>query len=88
MTTYQRILTQQQFPTPDNYLQIHTIDMHTGGEPLRVILGGFPDLPGDSILAKRRYCQEHHDHLRTALMHEPRGHADMYGCLPVGNLCE
>ncbi len=83
MTTYQRILAQQTFDAPANYLSIHTIDMHTGGEPLRVILGGFPDLPGDNILAKRRYCQEHYDHLRTALMHEPRGHADMYGCLLV-----
>ena len=83
MTTYQRIQTQQQFSAPGSYLRIHTIDMHTGGEPLRVILGGFPDLPGDSILAKRRYCQQHYDHLRTALMHEPRGHADMYGCLLV-----
>ncbi|MEL6942809.1 MAG: proline racemase family protein, partial [Bacteroidota bacterium] len=26
-------------------------------------------------------CQEHYDHLRTALMFEPRGHADMYGCI-------
>ncbi len=83
MNTYQRILAKQQFAAPANYMQIHTIDMHTGGEPLRVILGGFPDLPGDSILAKRRYCQQYYDHLRTALMHEPRGHADMYGCLLV-----
>lgn len=83
MTTYQRILAQQTFDPPADYLAIHTIDMHTGGEPLRVILGGFPALPGDTILEKRRYCQAHYDHLRTALMHEPRGHADMYGCLLV-----
>lgn len=81
MTTYQRIQQRQHFTAPDNYFCIETIDMHTGGEPLRVILGGFPDLPGDSVLAKRRYCKENYDHLRKALMHEPRGHADMYGCL-------
>jgi proline racemase len=33
------------------------------------------------MLEKRRYAREHLDHLRTALMWEPRGHADMYGCL-------
>lgn len=81
MTTYQRILRQSTFTPPASYLRIQTIDMHTGGEPLRVILGGFPKLEGDTILVKRRYCQEHYDHLRRALMHEPRGHADMYGCL-------
>ena len=67
-------------PPPD-WLRVTTIDAHTGGEPLRVILTGFPDLPGDTILAKRRYAKEHYDPLRTALMWEPRGHADMYGCL-------
>ncbi|MFQ5677343.1 MAG: proline racemase family protein, partial [bacterium] len=51
------------------------------GEPLRVIISGFPELQGDSILARRRYAKDNLDHLRTALMWEPRGHADMYGCL-------
>lgn len=66
---------------PKNWLSIHTIDAHTCGEPLRIITHGFPELPGDTILAKRRYAMEHHDALRTAIMWEPRGHADMYGCL-------
>jgi trans-L-3-hydroxyproline dehydratase len=57
------------------------IDAHTAGEPFRVITGGFPELPGDTMLARRRYAQEHLDPLRTALMFEPRGHADMYGCV-------
>jgi proline racemase len=46
-----------------------------------VITGGWPDVPGRTILQKRRYAAEHHDDLRKALMWEPRGHADMYGCL-------
>jgi trans-L-3-hydroxyproline dehydratase len=46
-----------------------------------VITGGFPELPGPTILARRRYAKEHFDRLRTALMWEPRGHADMYGCI-------
>jgi trans-L-3-hydroxyproline dehydratase len=66
---------------PGDWRRIRTIDAHTGGEPLRIILDGFPELPGDSILARRRAARESHDALRTALMWEPRGHADMYGCL-------
>ena len=66
---------------PDNFLKITTLDCHTGGEPLRIITTGFPDLLGDTVLQRRRYCLEHFDHLRTALMFEPRGHADMYGVL-------
>jgi proline racemase len=66
---------------PVDWIRIRTIDAHTGGEPLRIILSGFPQLPGDSILARRRAAQAQHDAIRTALMWEPRGHADMYGCL-------
>ena len=71
----------QNWTPPDHWLKISTIDAHTGGEPFRVITGGYPELPGDSILSRRRYAKEHLDHLRTALMWEPRGHADMYGCI-------
>jgi proline racemase len=66
---------------PEHWLKITTIDAHTEGEPFRVITGGFPELPGENILARRRYAKENLDHLRTALMWEPRGHADMYGCI-------
>lgn len=66
---------------PGDWLKIWTIDAHTGGEPLRIIIEGFPDLPGETILERRRYAKEQFDDLRTALMWEPRGHADMYGCL-------
>jgi len=66
---------------PADWLRITTVDAHTAGEPFRVITSGFPDLRGDTILARRRYAKEHLDHLRTALMWEPRGHADMYGCI-------
>jgi proline racemase len=57
-----------------------TLDMHTGGEPLRVIIDGLPPLKG-SVLEKRRWFAENLDHVRTALMWEPRGHADMYGAV-------
>jgi proline racemase len=71
----------KKWTSPQGWLKITTIDAHTEGEPFRVITGGYPDLPGDTILARRRYAREHLDHLRTALMWEPRGHADMYGCI-------
>lgn len=81
--TFQNILSKKEFKPNKNWMQIKTIDMHTGGEPLRVIVDGFPKLKGNSVLDYRRYCKENFDHLRTSLMFEPRGHADMYGCILV-----
>lgn len=66
---------------PADWMRIKTIDAHTAGEPLRVIIDGFPPLPKGNILEKRRYIKENLDAIRTALMWEPRGHADMYGAL-------
>ncbi len=66
---------------PGQWQKITTIDLHTAGEPFRVVTGGFPEPAGDGILARRRDMRDHLDHLRTALMWEPRGHADMYGCV-------
>ncbi len=65
----------------DEWINIKTIDAHTAGEPLRIILTGFPEIPGNSILEKRKFATENYDHFRKALMWEPRGHADMYGCI-------
>lgn len=59
------------------------IDMHTAGEPLRIVTGGYPELPRGSILEKRAYVRDNLDHLRQTLMFEPRGHQDMYGALLV-----
>ena len=66
---------------PASWSSVTTIDAHTGGEPFRVVTGGFPALEGSSILEYRRYAKSHFDDLRRALMWEPRGHADMYGCI-------
>ena len=65
----------------EGWKKITTIDMHTGGEPLRIYTGGLPEIPGNTILEKRRYFRDHLDHIRTASMWEPRGHADMYGAV-------
>lgn len=67
-------------PTPETMV-ITTIDAHAAGEPLRIITGGIPELPGATILERRRSMREHYDHIRRALMWEPRGHYNMYGCI-------
>ncbi len=64
---------------PYDWPTITTIDAYTEGEPLRVVISGA--LEGETILARRRHAKAHLDPLRTALMWEPRGHADMYGYL-------
>jgi len=81
MNVYQKIRQNTRYKNSGKWLSIKTIDMHTGGEPLRVIVEGFPELKGKSILEYRNDVKQNYDHLRTTLMFEPRGHADMYGCL-------
>jgi trans-L-3-hydroxyproline dehydratase len=65
------------------YPLLEVLDMHTGGEPVRIVRSGYPPVVGTTILDKRRYARERLDHLRRFLMFEPRGHADMYGALLV-----
>lgn len=60
-----------------------TVEMHTGGEPTRIVVDGWPRLTAPTLLGKRRECLEKHDHLRRGLMLEPRGHDGMYGALLV-----
>ena len=62
-------------------LTFRTIDAHTAGEPLRLIVEGWPEPEGATILERRAFARERQDALRRALMLEPRGHADMYGAL-------
>jgi proline racemase len=61
-------------------LEVAAVDYHTAGEPFRIVTGGVPALEGRTILEKRRFAAERFDRLRRLLVHEPRGHADMYGC--------
>ncbi|MCC6315960.1 MAG: proline racemase family protein [Thermomicrobiales bacterium] len=60
---------------------VSTIDAHAAGEPLRLFTAGAPPLRGATMLDRRREMQERYDHLRRALLFEPRGHADMYGAI-------
>ena len=58
-----------------------TVDSHTMGEPTRIVMEGFPELPGDTMMEKKKFLEKHYDHYRKALMLEPRGHRDMFGAL-------
>ncbi|PYH90105.1 putative proline racemase [Aspergillus ellipticus CBS 707.79] len=59
---------------------VHCIDMHTTGEPTRIIYAGYPALTGP-LLAQRDQARELHDHIRKQTMLEPRGHPAMYGAI-------
>ncbi len=71
----------QRWSPPQAWTRITTIDAHAGGEPLRIIIAGVPSPAGATILARCQQAKETIDHFRTALMWEPRGHRDMFGCL-------
>lgn len=65
---------------------IHVIDSHTGGEPTRLVMDGFPALPGETLVEKRDALRESHDHWRRACLLEPRGNDVLVGalyCKPV-----
>jgi trans-L-3-hydroxyproline dehydratase len=57
---------------------VSTVDMHTGGEPFRIVTTGVPVLPGNTIVARREWLLDNADDIRRSLTLEPRGHADMY----------
>ncbi len=59
----------------------HVVDSHTEGMPTRVVLGGLPAIPGETMLDRRAYFEAHHDDIRRLLMCEPRGHSAMSGAL-------
>ena len=61
--------------------RLRTIDAHAAGEPLRLIVEGYPSPVRRTMLEKRSWVMRHHDALRRALMFEPRGHLDMYGAV-------
>jgi trans-L-3-hydroxyproline dehydratase len=61
---------------------IKTIDMHTTGEPTRIIYAGYPVLSG-TLLTQRAEARSKHDHVRKSIMLEPRGHQDMYGAILI-----
>ncbi len=68
-------------PSRQTRLTVQTMDLHCAGEPLRIIRSGFPDVPHMPVLERRRWVMENADHVRRAIIQEPRGHRDMYGAI-------
>ena len=66
--------------------RLHVIDSHTGGEPTRLVMNGFPELAGASIADQLDHLRTHHDQWRRACLLEPRGNDVLVGalyCAPV-----
>lgn len=62
-------------------LEIEVVDSHTEGEPTRVVLSGWPQPEGNTMVARRDSLCASQDHLRRAVVCEPRGHAAVVGAL-------
>jgi 4-hydroxyproline epimerase len=60
---------------------IEVVDSHTEGEPTRVVVSGWPQPEGETLADRRRFMRERQDHLRRAVVLEPRGHAAIVGAL-------
>lgn len=60
---------------------IDVIDSHTGGEPTRLVMAGFPDLGGGSMAQRRDTLRREHDAWRAATVLEPRGNDVIVGAL-------
>ena len=60
---------------------IEFIDSHTGGEPTRVVIAGFPDLGNGTLAERRSLFRENYDLWRQAIACEPRGSDTMVGAL-------
>jgi len=66
-------------------MELVCTDYHTAGEPFRIVIGGAPTIPGTTVRDRRvqAAADQSVDAVRKLLCHEPRGHADMYGCFLV-----
>lgn len=80
-TIHDRLTHLKDWQAPSDWLKISTLDTHTGGEPLRIVLDGLPEIKGNTILERRNYMRENLDYIRQALIFEPRGHADQYAAV-------
>ena len=66
--------------------RLHVIDSHTGGEPTRLVMSGFPALEGVTIADQLHHLRTEHDQWRRACILEPRGNDVLVGalyCAPV-----
>jgi proline racemase/trans-L-3-hydroxyproline dehydratase len=66
-------------------MEVAATDYHTAGEPFRIVTAGVPEIAGATVRERRESARSggEVDRVRRMLCHEPRGHADMYGCFLV-----
>ena len=66
-------------------MDLRTTDYHTAGEPFRIVVSDIGEIAGANVRERRETAAatERIDRVRRLLCHEPRGHADMYGCFVV-----
>ncbi|RJF86813.1 MerR family transcriptional regulator [Oleomonas cavernae] len=68
---------------PEGCETFRVVDTHTAGHPTRILIEPLEGLEGATVREKRDRFIEHHDRLRSLLLHEPRGHAATFGLVPV-----
>jgi 4-hydroxyproline epimerase len=60
---------------------LQVIDSHTAGEPTRLVIAGFPELPAGTALERLKIVREKYDSYRSAIVNEPRGSDVLVGAL-------
>ena len=60
---------------------MQVVDSHTEGEPTRVVVDGWPQPAGATMAERLAFMRASQDHLRTAVVCEPRGHDAVVGAL-------
>ncbi|MGQ9545485.1 MAG: proline racemase family protein, partial [Candidatus Bathycorpusculaceae bacterium] len=60
---------------------ITVVETHSSGETTKVVVSGFPRIPGKTMWEKTKYCKEHYDDWRKALMMQPRGFSGILGAI-------
>ncbi|KAH6884412.1 hypothetical protein B0T10DRAFT_493163 [Thelonectria olida] len=69
----------KQLSSPE-YGAITCVEMHTVGMPTRIVMQGYPTTTG-TLLEQKEEARMNHDDIRKLFLHEPRGHADMFGAI-------
>lgn len=54
----------------------HAVETHSG-EPMRVITGGVPNIPGNSVYEQMKWLEQNDDQIRMLMLREPRGYPPM-----------
>ena len=71
--------------------KLRIVDIHTAGEPTRILLNGLPFIKKKSMIEIKKEISLKYDHLRKILVREPRGHSGMFGAIivpPVDTNCD